>query len=59
MDRQKPELELLTRELTLDEPDLIAGGRMAIDEIVRPSNPQPGSPGTVPPVINGVVYNLW
>jgi hypothetical protein len=48
-----------TRELTNDEVDIVAGGRMNLDVFERPSNPQPGSPGTVPPVINGVVYNLW
>jgi hypothetical protein len=58
MDRQNTELDLLTRKLTLDELDLVAGGRIAID-LVRPDNPQPGSPGTVPPVIDGVVYSLW
>ena len=58
MDRQKTELDLLTRELTVDELALVAGGRMNLD-LVRSDNPQPGSPGTVPPVINGVVYNIW
>jgi hypothetical protein len=58
MDRQKTELDLLARELAFDELDLVAGGRMSLD-LVQPDPAQPGSPGTVPPVINGVVYHIW
>jgi hypothetical protein len=32
---------------------------MNLDVFQRPDNPPPGSPGTVPPVINGVVYHIW
>ena len=46
-------------ELTDGELAVVAGGRMNLDVFQRPDNPPPGSPGTVPPVINGVVYHIW